>query len=247
MLTSLVALLLTVIALGAYDAMTFRREMMRDIDTLAGIIGENASSAVAFNDRQSARATLAALRAQPQIIGAAIYDTDRRLFAALGDAPRTAPVGGVTELQDSITVARPVLFNGVRVGTVWLRSDLSEMRQRRARFLELAGAVLVGATLVALFLAALLQRAISRPIRHLLQAEKQISRDKDYSIRVEKEADDEVGALIDGFNEMLGEIRARDAEIIERHNQEMALARSIQTSVLPRTFDMPGYDISAIM
>ena len=27
----------------------------------------------------------------------------------------------------------------------------------------------------------------------------------------------------------------------------MALARSIQTSVLPRTFELPGYDISAIM
>ena len=27
----------------------------------------------------------------------------------------------------------------------------------------------------------------------------------------------------------------------------MALARSIQTSVLPRTFELPGYDISAVM
>jgi sigma-B regulation protein RsbU (phosphoserine phosphatase) len=247
MLTSLVALLLTVAALATYDAVTFESEMLRDVDSLAGIIGENAASSVAFNDRQSAQATLSSLRAQPHIIGAAIYDTDRHLFAGRGDVPRSAPVGGSTIFSDSISVSRPVLFNGARVGTVFVRTDLSEMRERRVRFLELAGAVLVGATLVALLLAAVLQRAISRPIRNLLRAEKQISRDRDYSIRVEKEGNDEVGALIDGFNEMLGEIRARDAEIIQKHNQEMALARSIQTSVLPRTFDLPGYDISAIM
>jgi len=138
-------------------------------------------------------------------------------------------------------------FKGARVGTVFIKSDTKEVRERAARFAELAALVLVGATFVALLLAALFQRAISRPIHKLLDAEKQVSRDKDYGIRVEKEADDEVGALIDGFNEMLGEIRTRDAEIIERHNQEMALARSIQTSVLPRTFELPGYDISAIM
>jgi len=202
---------------------------------------------VAFNDRQSAKATLAALNAQPHIIAAAIYDNDRNLFAARGNVPPTAPGDGQVVSRNYIDVSRPVSFNGARVGTVYLRSDLSEMRERAARFLELAGGVLVGAILVALFLAAFFQRAISRPIHKLLRAEKQVSRDKDYSIRVEKEANDEVGALIDGFNEMLGEIRDRDAEIIERHNQEMALARSIQTSVLPRIFDLPGYDISAIM
>src|SRR5437660_12402266 len=81
MLPSLVALRLTVAALGPYDTVTFRNEMVRDVDTLAGIIGENASSSVAFNDRQSAQATLASLRSQPQIVAAAIYDNDRQLFA----------------------------------------------------------------------------------------------------------------------------------------------------------------------
>src|SRR5437667_201248 len=141
MLTSLVALLLTVAALATYDTVTFRNEMVRDVDTLAGIIGENASSSVAFNDRQSAQATLASLRSQPQIVAAAIYDNDRQLFAARGNVPKIAPVGASTMTASHVEVSRRVLFNGARVGTVWLRSDLSEMRVRRARFLELAAAV----------------------------------------------------------------------------------------------------------
>jgi len=252
MLTSLVALLLTIGALAVYDQATFRDEVLRDVDTLAGIIGENASSSVAFNDRQTAEATLAALRAQPQITGAAIYDSKGTLFAAYvrtnkGDKAGPLPRDGAWIDAQHVSVAKPVLFNGARVGTVTVRSDLSELAVRRARTLQIAGGIYVGAAALALLLAYVFQRAITRPIHRLLKAEKRVSREKDYTLRVEKEANDEIGLLIDGFNEMLSEIRMRDAEILAKHDQEMALARSIQTSVLPRTFELPGYDISAIM
>src|SRR4051794_913002 len=252
MLTSLAALLLTVGALTWYDRATFRDEVLRDVDTLAGILGENASSSVAFNDRQQAQATLAALRAQPQITGAAIYDSKGALFATYaraknGDKAGPLPQDGTWIDAQHIGVARPVLFSGARVGTLTVRSDLSEMAVRRARTLQIAGGIYIAAAFVALLLASVFQRAISRPIHRLLRAEKRVSREKDYTLRVKKEANDEIGLLIDGFNEMLSEIRSRDAEILAKHDQEMALARSIQTSVLPRSFEMPGYDISAIM
>ena len=252
MLTSLAALLLTIGGLAVYDRSAVRDEVLRDVDTLAGIIGENASSSVAFNDRQSAQAMLAALRAQPQITGAAIYDSKGTLFATYtrasnGDKAGPLPKDGTWIDAQHIGVTRPVLFNTTRVGTVTVRSDLSELAVRRARTLQIAGGIYVGAAFLALLLASLFQRAITRPIHRLLRAEKRVSREKDYSLRVEKEANDEIGLLIDGFNEMLSEIRSRDAEILAKHDQEMALARTIQTSVLPQTFEMPGYDISAIM
>jgi sigma-B regulation protein RsbU (phosphoserine phosphatase) len=252
MLTSLAALLLTIGALAAYDGSTFRDEVLHDVNTLASIIGENASSSVAFNDKQSAQASLAALRLQPQITGAAIYDSNGELFATYtraneGDKAGALPRDGAWIDAQHIGVTRPVLFNGARVGTVTVRSDLSELAVRRTRTLQIAGGIYVGAAFLALLLASLFQRAITRPIHRLLRAEKRVSKEKDYTLRVEKEANDEIGLLIDGFNEMLAEIRARDAEILAKHDQEMALARSIQTSVLPRSFELPGYDISAIM
>jgi serine phosphatase RsbU (regulator of sigma subunit) len=130
---------------------------------------------------------------------------------------------------------------------LYIRSDTRELAERLRRYLIIAAVVLGGAATIALLLSSFLQAAISRPIMRLLAAEKRVSRERNYNLRVEKDADDEVGRLIDGFNEMLGEIRLRDAEIRERHRQEMALARSIQTSVLPRTFLLSGYDVSAVM
>ncbi len=249
MLTSLVALLITMTALALYDRASFREQILTDVDVLAGVIGENAASSIAFNDKQAAASTLAALRAQRHIISAHLFDSEGHLFASYpaNTPPVPVPALGKQLSSGELSVARAVLFNDVRVGTVLVRSDLGAIFERRKRYLQLAGMVLIGASLVALLLSSAFQRAISRPILRLLEVEKRVSREKDYTLRAPKEGNDEVGMVIDGFNEMLDEIRARDAEILERHNQEMALARTIQTSVLPRAFDFPGYDISAIM
>src|SRR5207253_10026004 len=164
-----------------------------------------------------------------------------------GEVPYTAPRDGMHTTELNMDVTRPVTYNAARVGTIFLRSELSELKERRERYFLLAIAVLAAARFVALLLSSAFQRAISRPLIGLLDVTKRVSRERNYALQAEKASDDEVGKLIDGFNEMLTEIRMRDVEIEERHRQEMALARSIQTSVLPRTFELPGFDISAIM
>jgi serine phosphatase RsbU (regulator of sigma subunit) len=252
MLTSLVALVTTLAALAFYDRSAFRSKMVADLNVLAGVISENATSSIVFHDKTTARSTLAALRSQPHVLSADLFDDQNVLFASWAAGPsgnRTAaPSGdGVTMSEFLITVTHPVTFNNKRVGTLVIRSDTRELAERSRRYLTIAALVLAGAGAIALILSSFFQRAISRPILRLLEAEKRVSRERNFSLRVAKEADDEVGHLIDGFNEMLHEISARDAEIRERHRQEMALARSIQTSVLPRSFPLPGFDISAVM
>lgn len=251
MLTSLVALLITLAALGVYDRSSLREEALRDARVLAGVLGQNAAKSIAFNDTREAQLMLAALRSQPHILSSYLYDHEGHLFASYAavrtNPPARMPSDGWTMTEKDVLVVAPVMFDTTRVGTVVLHSDLAEVTERRQRYVEIAAAVLVGASLIALLLAAAYQRVISRPIKELLRIEKRVSREKDYSLHATKVANDEIGQLIDGFNEMLSEIRARDAEIFERHKQEMALARSIQTSVLPRQFDMKGFDIGAIM
>jgi len=249
MLTSVVALLITLGVLAFYDRKTYTEKMLRDVEVLAGVIGENAASSIVFNDPETAKSTLAALRAQPHITHALLFAGDGRVFAEYGHGAidKQAPPDGATLIGNEVEVTSPILFNNARVGTVHLHSDIGELRERRRRYLIIAGMVLVGASLVALIFSLILQRAISRPLLALRNVAKRVSREKNYELRAHKASNDEVGQVIDGFNEMLGEIRKRDAEIQERHRQEMALARSIQTSVLPRSFDFPGFDVSAVM
>src|ERR1043165_6835754 len=140
MLTTLVALLVMMAALAFYDRKTFREEAQGDLSVLAGVIGENASSSLVFNDPETARATLGALRAKPNIVAGFLYDKDGKLFASYTtpnakSLPQKTPADGLRIDERDLDVTRPVMFNNARVGTIFLRSDLSELRERRNRYL----------------------------------------------------------------------------------------------------------------
>ena len=68
---------------------------------------------------------------------------------------------------------------------------------------------------ISFILSARLQRVISGPVLKLAETARSVSENKDYSVRAEKHGDDEVGALIESFNEMLAQIQKRDAELQE--------------------------------
>jgi signal transduction histidine kinase/DNA-binding response OmpR family regulator len=229
MLTSIVALLIAVATLALYDYSTLKRRVVADLNVLAGIMGENTASSIVFNDRDGARTTLAALRSQPHITKGVVFDKDGKLFAEYHRAgsahdeheERAGTPSSFT--ANAVVVTRPILFNDARVGSVYLWSDVGEVRERISSYAALLPLVMIGALVVAFFLSSIFQRTISRPIRKLLAVEKRVSRERDYSVRLEPEAGDEVGELIDGFNEMLGEIRARDAELqVAKENAESA-------------------------
>src|SRR5437868_4318009 len=154
MLTSLVALLITMAALGMYDRTTLREEALRDARVLAGVLGENAATSIAFNDSQTARSMLAALRSQPHILSGYLYDSEGRLFASYTATrtrpPAKMPADGWTITERDLVVAAPVRFSGARVGTVVLHSDLAEVAERRKRYIEIAAVVLIGASFIAL-------------------------------------------------------------------------------------------------
>lgn len=81
MAVSLTALLLACVALLAYDLVTYRDATVRNLSTLAQILGFNSAAALLFNDPASATTTLAALKAQPHVISAGIYTRDGQQFA----------------------------------------------------------------------------------------------------------------------------------------------------------------------
>src|SRR5207249_7750151 len=65
MLTSSIALLVAFAFMIGSDYLTFRSGMVRDLRTLATVVGTNGSSALDFDDEEFAAKTLAALTATP--------------------------------------------------------------------------------------------------------------------------------------------------------------------------------------
>jgi len=134
--------------------------------------------------------------------------------ADLAPPPLSLPENGYAFRGNSLEVLQGVYNDeGARLGAIYLRSDTTELVARQQRYILILALVTLGSLVVAMLLASRLQKVISRPILHLAEIETRVSRERDFSVRAVKEADDELGLLIDGFNDMLGQIQSRDAEL----------------------------------
>src|SRR5437867_2413748 len=212
MLTSSVALLVAFALMIASDYVSFRSGMVRDLRTLADVVGTNGSSALDFDDEGFASKTLAALAATPNITSAAIYTKEGKLLASYRrdnqfESPPASPdAEGPVFINGHLTLFHPSMRCGERIGTIYVQSTLEEMNARLRRYAGIGGAILLGASLIAFLFSSRLQRVISDPILSLANTARIVSERKDYSMRAEKHTDDEIGFLIDRFNGMLAQI-----------------------------------------
>jgi signal transduction histidine kinase/CheY-like chemotaxis protein len=203
-----------------YDIDNFRRAMKEDLRVVAEGIAINSTPALEFESLDSARDILGALRADPHIEMAVIYDRKGNSvdYRRADLAPSTVPAlsrkeGGYFE-DGKLRIYRFVLRDGEILGTIFIQSDMEELRDRLANYARVAVIVGLASLLAALLLGSQLQKVISRPIRHLAEVEMRVSREKDFSLRAVKDTEDELGVLIDGFNDMLVQIQQRDDELM---------------------------------
>ena len=241
--SSSLALVVACTSFIVYDQRAFRLSKVLDVTTLAAILGSNCTGALTYQDATSATEVLSALSSKRQIVEAYIYDKKGRVFASYRrDGNRQEDAGAHAEtLPDSkpdskedgfyfadghLDLARKIVLNGETIGTVYIRDDLSEIRERLHRYESMLIIVALGSLLAAFALVSRMQRFISDPIQRLAQATRTVSTDRNYSIRVAKRAGDEIGELIDGFNHMLDQIQMRDSVLLDAKDSAEAANRA---------------------
>jgi signal transduction histidine kinase/CheY-like chemotaxis protein/HPt (histidine-containing phosphotransfer) domain-containing protein len=241
MLTSVVALVLACAAFLGYELVTFRRTLTRDLAILGDVIGDNSTAALTFGDNEAAKGVLGSLRAQHHVMSACVYGPDGRPFAAYRRDPGTEPawperakLDGFESSRQWVSVFRPITLDHDNIGTVYIRSDLGEMHTREKRYAWIVAIVLVASSLVAFALASRLQNMISGPLLHLAAVTREVSESRDYARRAISISRDEIGEVIDGFNEMLSEIQARDAQL-RGHQEKLEVQVQERTQELVKT------------
>jgi signal transduction histidine kinase/CheY-like chemotaxis protein len=218
-----------------------RERMRRDVEVLADIFSANSTAALTFNDPYAAKELLATLHAKQHITAAFLYSADGKLFARyrrdteLGEtvAPPLLADGSRFD-SGRLTVFKSILSVGQKVGTVELESDLGELTSQLQHFLWVVFVVILGASLMAVFLSSRLQRSILEPIAHLASVARLVSSGKSYGARAVKQSDDDLGQLTDTFNEMLAEIQSRD-EALLRHRDELEQTVAARTEELVKS------------
>ncbi|HWY32480.1 MAG TPA: ATP-binding protein [Candidatus Acidoferrum sp.] len=220
--SSSAALLMVATAFFLVEYLSFRAGMQADLSTLAQIVGDQSTAALTYNDQPTAVENLRALASKKAGIEAACLYTNNSVFVAyqtsIHDPVVLPPRPGAEGWRfkgDHLEGFQSIWLNGERIGTIYVRSDLREMHLMLWRYVLIILIFIFGSLLAAYLLASRLQRAILRSVSHLAHTAREVSTNKNYSIRAVKESDDELGGLIDGFNGMLAQIQARDRALNE--------------------------------
>src|SRR6202158_491959 len=224
-INTFVALCAAGIGFAEYGVYRFKELRLEDLNALANLLGTNSTAPLAFKDPNSAQDNLRALAAKPHILSAVIYDRDGNPFAvyqrgASANNYSAPPVESESSrfTSNRVLIFQAIIFQDEKVGTVFLEGDTVEYKQLLVGYLFFFSLIVAVVSLGAYGMAGRLQRPISNPILELAWTTKMVTSSRDYSIRAGKRSEDEVGVLIDGFNEMLEQIQKRDAEL--RHAGE---------------------------
>jgi signal transduction histidine kinase/CheY-like chemotaxis protein len=228
----------SMIAFVVDGALSSRRDSRKALESTATVIGSNSVASILFMNPKVADESLSGLKKNESILAAYLLTGDNEILAAYVSpkaAPSELPLGPglvsgrrmvAAEVLESlrkeagfwnfrtIDVVSAITIEGQQVGTVVLRASFHEFGRRMKRYLLFSGIVLLSAILVAYLLSLRLVSEISHPIVVLARTMKSVTKDQNFGMRCEKRSDDEIGELIQGFNNLLALIQTRDEKLL---------------------------------
>jgi two-component system sensor histidine kinase/response regulator len=230
------ALLLVFVAFAATSVLSQTEDERKQLSSLAAIVGNNIKPALRDDDRKQAEQTLATLVNEDDILQAALYDEDGKLLArytspglpsgqeAPGDLDAADLAADTRSVQSGAPWAPAMrLYRGVRVkdrlvGVVMLESAQTRMWLDILKNLGAAAVAAVLSFMTALLTAARSKSSAAEPLGTLIAAAQQVSRGQP-TPRILHQRGDELGALIDSFNDMLAQVEGRDAALAQYRDQ----------------------------
>jgi signal transduction histidine kinase/ActR/RegA family two-component response regulator len=218
-LSSGAVLAVTTIAFCAYEFMTFRQTSVQQLQTLSQAIASNSTAALAFDNADDASTVLAAFKADPHIVAAALYDAHGKLFATYPRGlpaarfPSRAGATGYAFSRAELSGFQPVAEGSSRLGTLFVESDLGAMYTR----IRLYGLIVFLVICISLPLAYLISRRLQHQLLHpilaLAETTRAVSERHDYTVRAVRTGAYEFDLFTDTFNQMLTQIQQSEGKL----------------------------------
>lgn len=226
LVTTFVALLIAFLGIVTIHLWKTYRDLVADMGTQSELLGRMTEPALVFDDKRLATENLRLLQFRPQIRAAAIYNERGNLFATYAveneaDTFSARPdTDSVRVDNQNLAVFKRIFKDGAVLGTVYLRVNY-DLQGTVLDDLKIVGLVAIIAMVIAFLMIARLERVVTRPIFAIASVAREVVEQRDYSRRAEKISGDEVGLLVESFNDMLAEIERRTADL-EASSREIA-------------------------
>jgi len=237
MVPTVAALLIASTLFFFFDIAQFRRWLAESVVQSANFANDRLVDPLRWGDRGRAQDVLHMLRQNKQIIAAQLYDAQGAPFARYMrdrehiELPvRPGAPGIIFGSRTLEVVHRMQVFEEAPVGTLYILADSSAILLHAGVYLVAVLLILLMSMLVSYVLSRRLQESVSQPIRNLASIARIVSEEKDYTIRGFRQSEDEIGELVDEFNEMLSQIQNQERQLKEAQDklEERVLRRTRQ-------------------
>ncbi len=194
-----------------------------EIKNMAKVVSETTAFGFKNFDFEYIRNTINWLKQDERLVFLSIYDSKSEVVATLDPKKESKwdqkillqktgsfLIDEVLFLSQDIEAFDQIQQESIHKGKVIIGLSLESLNREillnQTESIVFASVVL----LIGIFLAIFLSNHISRPIRHLADVSNHVALKRDYRLRAQKQSEDELGVLIDRYNQMLTQIQKQN-------------------------------------
>jgi signal transduction histidine kinase/ActR/RegA family two-component response regulator len=203
-----------------------------ELSTLANITSFNLEASLRFNDRTSATQVLNSVRYQEYVLYAKVLDNNKNEFAYYIKEPSQLELlqkissKSESKNRNLVVTSSSLVYDGENLGQLVFVTTLDSVYSAIYRNILSASAIFAICLSFVFILASFAQKSLTTPLYQLIHAIEDITSKKDYSARVSSSYRNEIGVLIDKFNNMLN--------VIEKHDQNLDMLVQQRTDTLQK-------------
>jgi signal transduction histidine kinase len=210
---------------------SYKEEMLHNTLMNTQLVGEYCIGPLSFNRNKIAEKVLAKLDTIPYILEGNLYDENNVLFASYS-RNKTSNIPNILQnevpshkfTKEYLEVTQPVIYDNNRYGSVVLKASTKIIQSKIEKQLFILILGMVGLMAFVLTLSYWLQQIISKPILRLEKFTQEVAEEGDYSLRIQKNSNDEIGNLYDAFNNLMDQILHRQ-EARDKAEQALKIAK----------------------
>ena len=215
---TLVIMTIGVIIIGSDFVGKQKRELVNQYALQAQLIGEYCITPMTFGDQKAVVEILYKSQNITDIVSIRIQDDHLETVASITRIPgyeckKAVNTNSFRQFEDGyLNIHEPIAYLGENFGVICMKVSTIQLGEKIRIYFVKITLVLLILLMITYLMAFYFQRLISKPILELSEITNKISKKADYSLKLERQSEDEIGMLYDNFNNMLNEIHKREQE-----------------------------------
>ncbi len=216
------------IVMVEWSIKSFKKELVQHTQNNADLLSEYCVVPLSFYQIDGLKELLAKLDTISYVSKVIIYNINSELYVKYEKKNvsrvriryQAGKYGHFFE-NNFLHLTKPIIYEGNKVGEMYIVSSTKEMDEKIMNFLIIMGIIWLILLIVSYILAVNLQKLISLPILRLAEAAERVFQEGIYDLQIQTKNKDEIGLLYKRFNEMVARIDFYLKEL-KRNNEELA-------------------------